>query len=483
MSKMRSFDIFDTLIARRCIEPHGVFRAVQNRSGLPDFINQRIEAERRVCDTNYTLDDIYSQLKLIADIDDVRAAGLKEIEIDEELINVIPIQENISNLRDGDILVSDMYLPQEVISRLLARAGCGRETPIIVTSHGKSRGHIWLLLKQHLEIDYHTGDNLHSDIQSAGEHGIEARYTEASKLNAVETFLRAVGLHQLCQLIRELRLSQYDENPLVRNWQKMQCQYNIPLLILSSLYMLSECERLQRRKVLFCSRDCYFLKRIFDSLNCKSPEIVSAYFYTSRIARLSRSKDYKRYVRTCVTDDSLIVDLCGTGWSLSAMLENAGVTAPFHLVHDISDGVLTAHYSTLRKINLPHDRSFMLKDAGLNNAVFEVLNYVDHGSIVDVKHIADVDQFIPLQQEPDYPAEIRVYIKTTEALVDQFDMIRRSYDLPALISEAMALGDQFKDVFRILYEQALESATFPAEFAQYHATEDARVYAKLNISL
>ena len=480
---MRSFDIFDTLIARRCIEPHGVFRAVENRSGLADFFNQRIEAERRLCDTNYTLDDIYSQLKLIAGVDDARAAGLKEIEIEEELKNVIPIQENISKLRDGDILVSDMYLPREVISRLLTRAGCGRETPIIVTSHGKSRGHIWPVLKQHLDIDYHTGDNLHSDIQSAQAHGIEARYTEVSKLNAVETFLRTVGLHQLCQLIRELRLSQHDENPLIAHWRQMQCQYNIPLLVLSSLHIVSECERLQRTKVQFSSRDCYFLKRIFDSMNRESPEIASAYFYTSRIARLSRSEDYRRYVRTCVTDDSLIVDLCGTGWSLSAMLENAGVTAPFHLVHDISDGVLTAHYSTLRKINLPHDRSFLLKGAGLNNSVFEQFNYVDHGCIVDVKHIGDVDQFIPIQQAPDYPPEIRMYIKATQALVDQFDQIRRSYAMPALISEAMALGDQFKDVFRVLYEQALDNTRFPPAFAQYHADEDARVFARLNSGL
>lgn len=480
---MRSFDIFDTLIARRCIEPHGIFRAVELRSGLADFFNQRIAAERRLCDAPYTLDDIYAQLQSITGVDDARMAELKDIEIDEELRNAIPIQENISQVRDGDILVSDMYLPQEVIRGLLTRAGCGRETPIIVTSHGKSRGHIWPVLKQNLDIDFHTGDNLHSDIQSAQAHGIEARYTQVAKLNTVETFLMTVGLHQLCQLIRELRLSQHDEDLQVRNWRHMQCQFNIPLLVLSSIHILSECERLQRKTVQFSSRDCYFLKRVFDSLNREAPEIASAYFYTSRIARLSRSEDYTRYVRTCVTGESLIVDLCGTGWSLGAMLENAGVTAPFHLVHDISGGALTSHYSHIRKVHLPHDRSFLLKDAGLNNSVFEQFNYVDHGSIIDVKHIPEVNQFIPLQQEPDYPPEIRMCIRTTEALVDQFDKICRSYDMPALISEAMALGDQFKDIFRVLYEHALENASFTPAFAQYHAAEDALVFARLKNGL
>ena len=132
---------------------------------------------------------------------------------------------------------------------------------------------------------------------------------------------------------------------------------------------------------------------------------------------------------------------------------------------------------------MPHDRSFLLKDAGLNNSVFEQFNYVDHGSIIDVKHIPEVNQFIPLQQEPDYPPEIRMCIRTTEALVDQFDKICRSYDMPALISEAMALGDQFKDIFRVLYEHALENASFTPAFAQYHAAEDALVFARLKNGL
>ena len=480
---IRSFDIFDTLIARRCITPHGIFRAIESSSGHTDFLDQRIEAERRLCDTQYTLDDIYAQLQSIFAVDDATAAALKEMEIDEELKNVIPIQENISKLRDGDILVSDMYLSREVIGRLLARAGCGREAPIIVTSHGKSGGHIWPVLKQHVDIDFHTGDNLRSDIESARAHGMEARHTEVAKLNTVETFLMTVGLHQLCQLIRELRLSQHDENPLDRNWRQMQCQYNIPLLALSSIHIISECERLQRTKVQFSSRDCYFLKRIFDSMNHEAPQIASAYFYTSRIARLSRSTDYTRYVRACVADEPLIVDLCGTGWSLGAMLENAGVSAPFYLVHDVSDGVLTARYSNIRRVDLPHDRSCLLKDAGLNNSVFEQFNYVDHGSIIDVKHIPEVNQFIPLQQEPNYPPEIRMYMKTTVALVDQFDKIRRSYDMPALISEALGLGDQFKDVFRVVYEHALENARFTPDFTQYHAAEDAHVFARLNNSV
>jgi len=482
MGMLRSFDIFDTLIARRCIEPHGIFRAVEQKSGFAGFADLRIEAEHHIYDGDYTLDDIYSQLKSMSGVSDARALQLKNFEINEELNNVIPIQENISKLRDGDILVSDMYLPREVIARLLAKAGCVRETPIIVTSHGKSRGHVWPVLTRHVEIDFHTGDNVHSDIQSAQAHGIEARYTETSKLNASETFLRTIGLPQLCQLVRELRLSQHDDNPVMQNWRRIQCEYNIPLLVLSSLHILGVCKRLERNAIQFSSRDCYFLRRIFDSITRKNPQITSAYFYTSRIARLSRSEDYARYVRQCISEEALIVDLCGTGWSLSAMLENAGVTAPFHLVHDIGDSALTAHYLSIRNINYPHERSFLLRDRGLNNSIFEKFNYVDHGSILDVKYIPQFDQFVPLQEAANYPPEILMCIKATESLVDQFEMISRSCDMDALMSEATALGDQFPDVFRVLYENALGNARFPPAFGTYHADEDAAVFAQLNKS-
>ena len=138
MINPNSFDIFDTLIARRCIEPHNIFRAVEEKGDFPNFYKLRVQAETDVATSEYTLTDIYARLQVICGIDGALTEKLKSLEISEEIDNVIPIAQNISRINDGDMLISDMYLPREVIGKMLKRAGCDRHTPMVLTSHGKS---------------------------------------------------------------------------------------------------------------------------------------------------------------------------------------------------------------------------------------------------------------------------------------------------------------------------------------------------------
>jgi hypothetical protein len=335
------------------------------------------------------------------------------------------------------------------------------------------------MLKTHVEIDLHTGDNLHSDIRSAQAHGVRARYTDASKRRPTEEFLKSEGLLELCKLIRELRLSQHDENPLLQKWSEMQIEHNIPLLVLSSIHILAECIRRDVDNVQFSSRDCFFLKRIFEKINTFKPDIKTSYFYTSRLARLSKSADYMNYVRASAYGNPLIVDLCGTGWSLTAMLGDAGVSAPFYLVHDISGGASCAQYMAIRDVGPGGDRSFFLKDERLDNSVFEKLNYVNHGSVLGVRRIPELNQFIPLHRAPNYPPEIQMYINSTQALVEQFSTILRSYDVNRMFAEAVTLGGKFQSVFKALYEHTLTTVRFTPAFERYHAEEGLDVMAVL----
>ena len=59
---LRSFDVFDTLIARRCIEPRRVFDKLEAQLGMPGFAAARIAAEQAVATGAYTLMDIYAEL-------------------------------------------------------------------------------------------------------------------------------------------------------------------------------------------------------------------------------------------------------------------------------------------------------------------------------------------------------------------------------------------------------------------------------------
>jgi hypothetical protein len=70
-----TFDVFDTLIARRCIEPLRIFEIVAELSGLANFFTARRIAEAQVPEPR-TLDKIYVALAKILDLDEPAANRL-----------------------------------------------------------------------------------------------------------------------------------------------------------------------------------------------------------------------------------------------------------------------------------------------------------------------------------------------------------------------------------------------------------------------
>jgi hypothetical protein len=59
-----SFDLFDTLVARRCYDPISIFEAVESQSGIAGFARRRQNEESRLWQAgDCTLDDIYVQLE------------------------------------------------------------------------------------------------------------------------------------------------------------------------------------------------------------------------------------------------------------------------------------------------------------------------------------------------------------------------------------------------------------------------------------
>src|SRR5579859_6185180 len=145
---VNSFDVFNTLIARRCIEPRAIRFGIAATLDYPDFPAHRHAAEVAVEHRDYTIDDIYAELARTHSLSAERAEELKQAEIEAELANVIPIAENLGQVRAGDLLVSDMYLGADNVRRLLDRAGLTAEAPLVVTSSGKARGTVWPPLLQ-----------------------------------------------------------------------------------------------------------------------------------------------------------------------------------------------------------------------------------------------------------------------------------------------------------------------------------------------
>src|SRR5207249_2800306 len=120
---------------------------------------------------------------------------------------VFPIADNLALVRDGDLMISDTYLPADAVLSLLRKAGLQRAVGLVVSNDGKFRGWIWPQLLLHMAIAEHWGDNPHSDGQTPSQAGIKAIIYTGAKRTPVEQFLCEQAYTPLANLIREIRLA------------------------------------------------------------------------------------------------------------------------------------------------------------------------------------------------------------------------------------------------------------------------------------
>ncbi len=391
---LATFDVFDTLIARRCVDPWRVFEEVGALHGLPDFAEKRQTAERRLLPGDYGLDDIYREVAAIYGLDAAAAAAIQETEITCEMNNVIPIAENMARVKHGDLLISDMYLSEEAIRDLLAAAGLDKNVGLSVATHGKSKGQVWPKVAEHFVIERHLGDNPHADFAMPQRFGLTCELTKASAPNPVEQALLQAGLSDLARLSREARLTSWHPDPRLRLRQTIQTSLNFPLLLLSSIVLSRLTERMGRPPLLFCSRDCNLWLPLFAQVRQRLGLPFDArYFLTSRIARVQGSDAYLAYTRQLLGSSGVMVDLCGTGWSMAQLAQRLGVTGlhVFLIDHCPPLSLYEAKQPTPDTCII---HSLMRSPPGVSNSVLELANTAEHGMHVDVRQIGG--SFVPV---------------------------------------------------------------------------------------
>jgi predicted HAD superfamily hydrolase len=179
---VRSWDVFDTLIARRCGQSHAIFDLMSADLG-EDFQMSRVQAESaaRACKPEISIEDIYDHLQIARGWTTEERRNALELEIRLESANVIPIRENMSRVRDGDVLVSDMYLPREFIMGLLRSAGLDKDVTLFVSTDGKGNGSMWRRLRAEYFVLKHTGDDPVRDFLKPLTHLIPAALTTRAR--------------------------------------------------------------------------------------------------------------------------------------------------------------------------------------------------------------------------------------------------------------------------------------------------------------
>jgi hypothetical protein len=392
MSKycVQSFDIFDTLVARRSGSPQEVFHSVERKMGYYGFAQIRIKAEAELFrgGENYTIDSIY---KLIVDrygISAIHADYLRNAELQEEFAGLIPIAENCSRVQPDDLLISDMYLPMAFIKKVISEK-CGLHfNPVYLSSHGKISGEVWKTIKEHYTILNHLGNNQKSDVDGPKSYDIPAEKTDAFKFTKIESYLMSEELGALARFVRAKRLAFWTKNDQARKLGSAQIEVNFPFLFTATLLLIRYSHHNKWKRILFSARDCYLWYRLFCEIaTIVGLDVTATYFLTSRIARAFPSRDYLRYFEHSHSGaPAVVVDICGTGWSLKRLLQaSKAVNTDIFLLHQIEDEKLVTQYESLGGMDNAY-RVVKLTSKG-NNNLAEALNTAPHSMIEDVREI------------------------------------------------------------------------------------------------
>lgn len=178
-----SFDIFDTLIVRKCGNPQEVFNIVaqkyseQYNSQIANFKQLRLDAEKQVrlhtTKNEVSVHDIYN---VIANKVGVSTAQVlmnleKETELEVCVANkpIVDLYNQVKNKRNT-FIVSDMYLDGSFITRLLGKCGIDLPNKVYVSidynQTKRNRQLFRTVLKEahwHAWNMIHIGDNFISD--------------------------------------------------------------------------------------------------------------------------------------------------------------------------------------------------------------------------------------------------------------------------------------------------------------------------------
>lgn len=285
-------------------------------------------------------------------------------------------------------------------------------------------------------------------------------------------FINPEKLPKIYELLEKFE-SAMVQNPRNSSFIKdhsIQCTYNIPILLLTALYIGQYCNNNNVKRVLFSSRDCFYLEKIFSILF--DNQIESRYFFTSRISRIQPTEVYKKYCSTLIHDQTLIVDLCGTGISLGCLYKSLEIQPKTFFLHLIEQSEQESN-ATLKKLNgvAIKNSSYLIKGKIFNNIYIEIANYSNNGMLLDMKYLGAKKQFFPIFKAPKFPNNVALRIGNFQYLFDLFLKEVKLLDINDLIKEQDSNSRHVENTILNLYKDLTMQESIFSDFFYYHFQE------------
>lgn len=323
-----SFDIYDTLLMRLVCSPSDVFKLIElrlehiNKRKIP-FREMRNNAVGELEKENYTLEEVYDRMREIYPNEDTLSFQKIELEVESAVTvgrkDMIKIYQYAIEQHKDIYILSDMYLPLDFLLNILAQNGVDID-----------KGHLWIsgeisaskndknMWKRYMENvvkekkALHIGDSAKADIEYAKEAGIQTLKIASAadmlkEIVPIEIWANMNSLYASITtgiVVNELFNSPFSWNGMDEKFCIHTCRQfgrivfgNVVLTYL--LWLLEESHKRQISKLIFLSRDGYFLQQDYLKLVCKlhlksAPE--AEYMYISRKAVLTlAAKDEKAF--------------------------------------------------------------------------------------------------------------------------------------------------------------------------------------------
>lgn len=318
-----SFDLFDTLIMRQVLFPADVFELVDDRLRqhgifIEDFPARRMASEKELSrDRAPGLSEIYRHMKQTYQLSEIEPEQMAVLEWEIDCGLVVPRREVCRLLSDLEArgkkvyIVTDSYYSKKQITGILKKCGTTHYTDVFVSCEygkGKTQG----LFHEFKEITdawsyLHMGDDVAADVESAEENGISV-----CRLYSGIDFLEQAGYMGLWEyteyLSDRIRIGMFVADVFNSPFQfetkesriGVHTAYDIgyvffaPMICDFVLWFRRQAENCQLENILFCARDGYLVKQLYDEL-CN--QIASVYFLTSRMAAIRAGMESEEDIR------------------------------------------------------------------------------------------------------------------------------------------------------------------------------------------
>jgi len=346
--ELYSFDIFDTLITRKVAKPVGIFVLLREilktdpkYADIPsdvkeNFIEYRTNAEYYTRKMNKlwhnsidtTFESIYEYFKVNFNIAQNKIEKIKALELAIELDNVVPVKENVKYLKslieNGKrvVLISDMYLPENIIKQMLLKADpvlCQVKLYLSSTlGFMKSSGMLYEYVHEQEQVEYknwqHIGDNKKSDYRKAKDlkiHAVLYPYISLKPYeeNLLKFYLKSPVVQLAIGCAKNLRLNSFKTSLIAQ----LGASLAAPILYSYVDWLLSQSLSRGITRLYFIARDGYILKQMADVIiKNKNLKIETNYIYGSRKAwrlsaqSLNDDKLYFQFIHTALWSSEIL---------------------------------------------------------------------------------------------------------------------------------------------------------------------------------